>query len=180
MTVEQILNKFQTELENDALLYVQEAKRLSDYDATLRDTQRDISQLTLMATRAVNDQTSVQRLVEAVAVFQDEMERNLDTVEEQINELFEKQTTQPPIDADVERERAYHRAATIESKLQQLDETLKVTMRELDEKQKRVLPSEVGAMVKTLNQHQVTMADLENRARKVKHEMDQVAAFMDA
>jgi hypothetical protein len=44
--VEKILNKFQKELEKDTVAYLDQAKRVCQYNAVLRDSQRNLSHLT--------------------------------------------------------------------------------------------------------------------------------------
>ena len=45
LTVEQILNKFQAELDRDTSAFLADAHRVAQYDALLRDSQRNVSNL---------------------------------------------------------------------------------------------------------------------------------------
>jgi hypothetical protein len=62
LTVEQILHKFQKELEKDAVAYLDQAKRVvCEYNAILRDSQPDLSHLTSQTQRLLLEQEQAEQ-----------------------------------------------------------------------------------------------------------------------
>lgn len=171
MTVEQILNKFQQELEKDSLIFVQEARRVSEYDAMLRDSQREINQFTLQAQRCLYQQSEMEQALATVGAFQKEFDSCLNAIESQIDELYQVQSHLAPVDADMERERAYDTAFTIEQRLNSTTSALQHMLQELDESQQKMLPGDVGKIVKILNQHQSALAELESTGRRMEQDI---------
>jgi hypothetical protein len=156
LTVEQILNKFQKELETDALQYVEQAKRVCLYDATVRDSQRDLKHLATQTQRLLYEQQQVEQALQGVGAFQDQLEQTLSQVETNIDELFANQSHLAPQDADVERERAYQTASMIEHRLEELTESMSITTGHLNATNSKALQGEVGQTVEILNKHQNT------------------------
>jgi nuclear pore complex protein Nup62 len=171
LTVEQIINKFQQELEADALKYVEQAKRVCEYDAVLRDSQRDLAHLTTQTQRLMLEQQQVEQTLQGIGAFQDELEQTLSSVEEQVDKLFESQSHLAPQDADVERERAYDMSKTIDNRLDQLMEQLNFTASTLSAANDKAFSGQVGQIVQILNQHQTGLSQLDLSARKMEKDI---------
>lgn len=174
LTVEQILNKFQKELEEDAVTYLEESRRVAEYDAILRDTQTDIVSITEQMQRCLLQQKEVEQTLTGIHNFQEELDRNLANVEKNVDQVFAAQSHLLPVDADVERENAYQTAFKIEARLSSLQDILQGTLQKMDAAQERALSGDVAKIVKILNQHQNSLASLEDVANRMEHDMAQV------
>lgn len=174
LTVEQIINKFQKELEKDAVAYLEESKRVCEYDAVLRDSQRDLAQLTSQTQRLLLEQEQVEQTLLGVGAFQEQLEKTLSQVESQVDELFTSQSHLAPQDADVERERAYQTASAIDTRLEELTESLQTTFGHLTTANQKVFSGEIGNIVTVLNQHQDGLAQLETAARSLELDVTSV------
>jgi nuclear pore complex protein Nup62 len=171
LTVEQILNMFQQEIEKDAVVYLEEARRVAEYDAILRDSQRDLNMLTENVRRCLIEQKEVEQTLVAIGDFQSEIDRNLDTVERNIDELFGSQSHLVPVDADQERETAYKLAHDVDVRLQELNTVVQTTMQQMESAEERALSGDVAKIVQMLHQHQRSLANLEDVARRMDIDM---------
>lgn len=180
LTVEQILNRFQSELETDTISFLQEAQRISQYDATLRDTQHSLSELANMVSRLMLHQNEVGTQLQGIGSYQNELSTTLDQLEKNVDELFAAQSKVSVESADIEREKAYERALEIDSKLGQMGNVLENVVSDLNAAQERVWSSssdgegkdeEVGKIIGVFNAHHETLAYLENRARAVESDL---------
>ena len=190
MSVEQILNTFQKELESDAVQYLDEARRVTEADSILRDSQRDLLKLTSHTQRCMLQQSQIEETVAGIGAFQDELESTLGRLEVHLDELFAKQAHTAPADADVERERTYKAAMATEQKLQTLQEKLDEACDNLDAAQERVFTTtatdgggglgvtassrDVSSMIQILQQHQRSLADLEAAGVKMEKDIGQI------
>jgi len=174
LSVEQILNKFQQELEKDAVIYLEEARRVAEYDAILRDSQTDISKLAEQLQRSMVQQKEIEQTVTGIGNFQQELDNNLEAVEQNVDAVFAAQSHLVPIDADMEREAAYKTAATIQQRLQGLEDSLQATMAQMDAAVGGGLTGDVAKIVQILNEHQNSLAALEDMGRRMEHDLAQV------
>lgn len=194
LTVEQILNKFQKQLEEDALAFCEEAKRVCEFDAILRDSQRDLARLTTEAQRLMIEQEEIEKGIDGIGAFQNQLETTLEEVEEQVDAIFRAQGHLNPVDADMERERAYDMAKGVDIRLDQVHESLTETFATLSEANVRAFgppsnggysgdPSSagvqsVGDIVHTLNEHQDCLADLETHAQKLEIDCSELRSVL--
>ena len=191
LTVEQILNRFQSELETDAIAFLTEAQRVAHYDATLRDSQHSLSELTNMVSRLMLHQTEVNTQLQGIGSYQNELSKTLDLLERNVDELFAAQSNPLPLDADVERERSYERAIDVDNKLDVMNSTLRHVVNDLNAAQERVWSSslgggdsngggnnEVGKIIGVFNAHHETLACLESKARGVEIDLAMIGQVL--
>lgn len=191
LTVEQILNRFQSELETDAIAFLMEAQRVAHYDATLRDSQHSLSELTNMVSRLMLHQTEVNTQLQGIGSYQNELSKTLDLLERNVDELFAAQINPLPLDADVERERSYERAIDVDNKLDVMNSTLRHVVNDLNAAQERVWSSslgggesngggnnEVGKIIGVFNAHHETLACLESKARGVEIDLAMIGQVL--
>ena len=178
LTVEQILNRFQSELETDTVAFLHEAQRIANYDATLRDTQHALSELTNQVSRLMLHQNEVDTQLRGIGSYQNELSTTLDQLERNVDELFAAQSNITIEDADVEREKSYQRALEVDDKLTQMTGKLEAVVNDLNSAQERALNSgregtndEVGKIIGIFNAHHETLAVLDNKARAVEADM---------
>ena len=190
LTVEQILNRFQSELETDTIAFLQEAQRIAHYDATLRDTQHSLSDLTNMVSRLMVHQSEVDTQLQGIGSYQRELATTLDQLEQNVDELFAAQSGISVQDADIERERAYERALEVDSKLGQMNNVLENVVSDLKATQERVWSTsgrghdgygkdeEVGKIIGVFNSHNETLAQLEAKARTLEADVTMVGQVL--
>lgn len=189
LTIEQILNRFQAELETDAIAFLQEAQRVAHYDATLRDTQHSLSDLTNTVSRLMLTQSEVDAEVQGIGSYQRELGGTLDLLERNVDELFAAQSHAHVGDADVEREKSYERALDVDAKLTQMNGALTNVVNDLNAAQERVWSSsearadgsqdeEVGKIVGVFNAHHDTLAFLEGQARAVESDLAMIGQVL--
>lgn len=194
LTVEEILNKFQRQIEEDSLAFIEEAKRVCDYDAVLRDSQRDLANLTTEAQRLMIEQDQIENGLNTIGAFQNQLDTILTGVEDQIGSIFQAQNHLNPVDADIERERAYETAKMIEYQLDDVTNSLRDTFDTLNQ----ASASAFGAggnstdtsggdinginsaydVITILNRHQDGLAQLEATAQKLELDCNEVTAVL--
>jgi nuclear pore complex protein Nup62 len=189
LTVEQILNRFQSELETDAIAFLSEAQRVAHYDATLRDSQASLSELTNAVSRLMLHQTEVNAQLQGIGSYQDELSKTLDLLERNVDELFAGRSNIRVEDADIERERSYERAIDVDNKLDSMSSTLRHVVNDLDAAQERFWSSslrsngeggddEVGKIIGVFNAHHETLGHLESKARSLESDLTMISQVL--
>ena len=189
LTVEQILNRFQSELETDAIAFLSEAQRVAHYDATLRDSQASLSELTNAVSRLMLHQTEVNAQLQGIGSYQDELSKTLDLLERNVDELFAGRSNIRVEDADIDRERSYERAIDVDNKLDSMCSTLRHVVNDLDAAQERFWSStlrsngeggddEVGKIIGVFNAHHEALGHLESKARSLESDLTMVSQVL--
>lgn len=176
--MEQIINKFQAELEKDALQYMKESKRVAQYDAVLRDSQRLLSDLSQQTSTMMVHQTELERKLSGIGAFQKELEGNLEKLENHVSDLFDAQAHLQPVDSDLQRENAYSTALECEQKLQGLLGSLEGIGTRIASAQESAYSGEVGDVCRILNMHQMQLFQLERASRAMEHDIDQLSTSL--
>jgi len=138
LTIEQILNRFQSELETDTIAFLTEAQRIAHYDATLRESQNSLSELTNMVSRLMLHQTEVDTQLQGIGSYQNELSSTLDLLERNVDELFASQSNVNVQDSDIQREKSYERAIDVDNKLDSMTSSLQHVVNDLNAAQERV------------------------------------------
>jgi len=191
LTVEELLNKFQRQLEDDSLAFIEEAKRVCAYDAVLRDSQRDLAKLTTEAQRLMIEQDQVEDGLNTIGAFQNQLDTILTEVEGQVGTIFQAQNHLNPADADLERERAYETAKKIEYQLDDVTNSLKETFDTLNQANASAFGggstsdssndiNSANDVVTVLNRHQDGLAELEAAAQKLELDCNEVNAVLQS
>lgn len=190
LTVEQILNRFQSELETDAIAFLSEAQRVAHYDATLRASQASLSELTNAVSRLMLHQTEVNAQLQGIGSYQDELSKTLDLLERNVDELFAGRSNIRVEDADIERERSYERAIDVDNKLDSMSSTLQHVVNDLDAAQDRFWSStlrsncgeggddEVGKIIGVFNAHHETLGHFESMARSLESNLTLISQVL--
>lgn len=175
LTVEQIINLFQKELEQDALAYREEASRIAEYDAILRDSQRDISRLTQQAQLAMMEQDRTESSLTQISTFQNALEETLQTVESDVDAVFRTLSSAPPIDADVQRERLHATVAEVEGRLAALELEATAALDQVTAHQKAGLQgTSAQQIVAILNDHHNALSEIDVMGRNLQLDIGQV------
>ena len=176
LTVEQILNKFQAELDRDTSAFLADAHRVAQYDALLRDSQRNVSNLSTQVQKLLLRQAELDRTLNGIGSYQSELSSTLEGIERHVDELFASQSHLVPEDADVEREKAYANANAIDGRLAGMNDALRSILGSLDAAQERAFATgaggdeaddDVGQILATMNANHDILAHLEAAARRI-------------
>lgn len=178
MSVEDILNSFQSQLEKDAIQYTKEAERVAHYDAILRDSQRNLVELGDLTCKLLVEQGELEGTIKQIGGFSTELDSNLTTLEKDVDMLFAAQARVAPQDSDVERESAYSTAINIDARLSTLSQQLQETLQKLDDSQDQVLSGPLGDVVRILNSHQNGLAQLEQSSRSMEQDIAQIERYL--
>jgi nuclear pore complex protein Nup62 len=178
LTVEHILNKFQKQLEEDSLVFVEEAKRVCEYDAILRDSRRDLGNLTHEAQRLVAEQDRTEDQLQGIGVIQNQIEKTLTQVEDQIDLIFQKQSHLTAQDADREREAAYDTAKIVDDCLDNIMASLSTTFDQLSMANSQAFDTQTAEIMKILNKHEDSLNDLEAFAQKLDVDCNEVTQML--
>lgn len=179
-TVEQVLNLFQKQLETDSLAYLEESRRVAESDAIIRDAQRDISNLTEQTHLGAHQQQKVEQTLQGIGDLETELDRTLQQLETQVDEIFAVAASLAPTDADRHREHAYATARALDTRLASLTDTLQQSLHQMSETQERVFQQDatIGPIVKVLHQHQTAILDLESAGQKLEHDVTHVCRLL--
>ena len=189
LTVEETLNKFQRQLEEDALAFAEEAKRVCAYDAVLRDSGRDLGKLNTEAQRLMIEQDQVEDGLNTIGAFQNQLDTILAEVEDQVGTIFQTQNHLNPADADLERERSYETAKKIEYQLDDVTNSLRETFDTLNQANASAYGASgdggssndinsVNDVITVLNRHQDGLAELEAAAQKLELDCNEVSSSL--
>jgi chromosome segregation ATPase len=110
-----------------------------------------------------------------VGALQQELDRTLETVERNVEELLQAQSHLVPADADLERERAYQMALDLDARLHELQQSLQSNMLQMEQAEERALTGDVAQIVRVLHQHQSSLANLEDVARRMDADISQIS-----
>ena len=113
-------------------------------------------------------QSEVDKVLNSVAAYQSEMSSGLTNLEGLIDRAFANQASNPPQDADIQRERAYQQVIDVDHRLRSIVGSLDSIVADLNasgEVEER--EGSVGQIVKILNAHHETLAWLEGQARGI-------------
>ena len=183
LTVEQILNKFQAELDRDTSAFLADAHRVAQYDALLRDSQRNVSNLTNQVQKLLVRQAELDRTLNGIGSYQSELSSTLEGIERHVDELFASQSHLVPEDADVEREKAYANAIDIDGRLAGMNDGLRSILGSLEAAQERAFATgaggdgadgDVGQILATMNANHDILAHLEAAARRIEGDVGAV------
>lgn len=160
-----------------------DAHRVAQYDALLRDSQRNVSNLTNQVQKLLVRQAELDRTFNGIGSYQSELSSTLEGIERHVDELFASQSHLVPEDADVEREKAYANAIDIDGRLAGMNDGLRSILGSLEAAQERAFATgaggdgadgEVGQILATMNANHDILAHLEAAARRIEGDVGAV------
>jgi DNA repair ATPase RecN len=80
-TVQEILNQMSSSLEQDAVEYTRQAQRVAEWDGVLRDSHASLEDLTEQVGKLLFQQQEVDRTLNGVDAYQQELSTTLDGLE---------------------------------------------------------------------------------------------------
>lgn len=179
--MEEIINSFTKELESDAKIFFEEAKRINEYDVILRASQDEISQLSEQVSALLFQQKELDRTLTSVDAYHSEVNSSLDKLENHLDELFTGHGGLRPEDADVERERAYQTAIDIGGRLNDVNTVLNTVVGDLNgvyEREEGQGEEDLGSILGILNAHYETLSWLEGSARSVEEDVANIGRVL--
>jgi chromosome segregation ATPase len=174
--VEEVINDWNVQLEQDATAFINEAVRVGEWDAQLRDNQQEITGLADQVQRLLLAQDELDRTMGSVSSNQQELDQTLEALEAQVDDLFDRRRSRTPDDADLERERMFQLAIDVDQQLSGMLGTLKGLVQGLNDSFDRANSSgsTVSKVVKILNAHQQALHWLETTSKKVEADLGTV------
>jgi len=179
-TISEIINILTGSLEEDANLFLSEAKRIAEYDVLLRDSQQSISDLNNSVQTLLYHQSELDRNLCSVGSFHSEMDTMLSTLEKQVDELYSVSSQHvTPLQADEEREKIYYCAINLNSKLQELQGRMESEVTKFNNEQEKnqklnVSDNVMEQMVQVLNCHYENLAWLERTNSSLQNDAETV------
>ena len=171
-TLEEIINFWGTELENDAVRFSKSAKKVSEWDGVLRDSTRSISELTDNVSRLLGQQEELDNTLKSVSDYQKEMAGSIDSMESNIDTLFEAHGSEQPLDCDLQREQAYQRSIEVDLRLTNINSSMNSIVNDLNgasEKAGGGGNSNLSQILMILNAHYETLSWLEASSKNIEN-----------
>ncbi|KAI7894248.1 Nsp1-like C-terminal region-domain-containing protein [Mucor mucedo] len=181
--MEDILNLWTKELEKQTKDFHKQANQVAKWDQQLIENGNKITSLHENVTKVEVTQREIDQNLEYINTQQEELNAILDTYEKQIMEVFDESNLQQPMQpADVQRERAYGMAESLNAQLDDVNRNLNVMVEEINKmgsSQQLSTTDEndddvVGQIVQILNSHLSSLQwidthsiDLQNKIQEV-------------
>ena len=145
---------------------------MSNWDAVLRDSTRNISELSDNVSKLLIQQRDVEDKLGSVNAFQTELSTTLSTIENNIDLLFSNPHNAAPTDADIQREQAFQTAINVDHRLNAISNALTEVVGDLNASQENTSSNgSLNKIVQILNAHHKTLSWLENSAVTVENEL---------
>ena len=170
--VEEILNMFRDELEVDTINYVSEVKNLHKSENIIRDSTQTLIQLAQTVQTVMVNQEDVFASFVTIETFQKQMEWELATLENQVDQIYQAAKDFPPNQHDDAREASWIVTQQIETAMDDMESlsvailnenvTVPFNLDGLDE------TSDVGQLVVRLQSFAKTLSELELKSVHLK------------
>ena len=173
-TLEQIINGLSSNVESATLQYLTQATRVAQQDALLRDSQRNISELSQNVSKLYVQQEELDRRLSQVGDVQGNLNAKLDGLESQVDILFERtMSTGGADDADKEREKYFNIAMATDNRLMQLEGAMEDLEKQLQGLQDECVDSgSLGNIVQVMNHHFSMLSSLETSCATINSDMN--------
>jgi len=164
-----------TQLNKDAIAFTNEAKRVAGWDSVLRDSTRNILELSDNVSKLLLQEHDVEQTLGSVNAYQNDLVHSLELIEQNIDAVFSHPQNASPNDADAQREQAFQTALTIDHRLTAISGALDEIVRDLNAAQEQQQQGGVlGEIVGIMNAHYETLSWLEGEASSVESEVRQI------
>ena len=184
-TVEEIINSLSQSLESCSIQFLNQARRVASQDELLRLSQSDIYNLSNQLSTLLVQQEELDQRLTQVGDVQNNLISELDTLEGQVDTLFERSMGALEgghvDDADAERERYFSLAIETEGRLTSLEEeieTIEKSLQSLRELNNDNSNDDLAIILKTMNQNHDLLSALEGRCAKIESDMHLVSKSM--
>ncbi|XP_053687902.1 nuclear pore glycoprotein p62 [Sabethes cyaneus] len=169
--LEEFINKWTLELEEQEKLFTNQATQVNAWDKLLLSNGEKI--------------ISLNESVEKVKAEQDTMEQELEFITAQLTELEEciiplEEELSKIVQVDIERGQTYSMAETLDSQLKQMSEDLKEVIEHLNESNKYSDPSDPLVQIgKILNAHMNSLQWIESSTSSITNRLEDIGKMHD-
>lgn len=185
-TLQEVVNKWKCELEEDVLNYQKQAERVKKWDEQLRENQRVMNDLVDTVHRLYIDQDDLADNIQQISEFQDDLDMDLNELSEQVDKELEKMGDLQPDEALYMREQIYTRASDLDHHLTQMHSNLESIVTDFNEARgggedsAEALDgsSDISKILKVLNVHNDSLSFIEAKSRQLKHDADALSRQM--
>ncbi|XP_075217684.1 nucleoporin 62 isoform X2 [Lycorma delicatula] len=170
--LEEIINKWTLELEEQEKLFVNQATQINAWDRLLVNNSEKIVELN--------------NSVENVKLQQQQLDYELDFILAQQRELeecltpLEKELASTPVNVDPQREHMYHMAENMDTQLKQMSEDLKEIIEHLNESSKTQDSTDPIVQIgRILNAHMNSLQWIDEHILQIQNKLDEVSKLHD-
>ncbi|KAI8329629.1 Nsp1-like C-terminal region-domain-containing protein [Chlamydoabsidia padenii] len=185
--MEEILNAWNKDLNSRTREFHKQAAQVAEWDKQLIENGTKISKLNNDVERVEEQQREIDHNLEYINAQQEELNRILDSYENQIGEVYEQSNLQQPMQAaDTQREKAYGLAENLNKQMDDINRNLTVMIAEINKMggpQNSVPSNEddvVGQIVKILNSHLSSLQWIDATSATLKQKLDDVNKLRDS
>jgi nuclear pore complex protein Nup62 len=182
--MEDILNLWTKELEKQTKDFHKQANQVAKWDQQLIENGNKISTLHENVTKVEVTQREIDQNLEYINSQQEELNAILDTYEKQIKQVFEENNLQQPMQpADLQREKAYGLAESLNSQLDDVNKNLNIMVEEINKmangaNARQVSTGDdedvVGQIVQILNSHLSSLQWIDENSMKLQSKIQEV------
>lgn len=167
-TLEENINKWTLELEEQEKLFINQATQVNAWDSILLKNGEKILELNKAVEKVKADQTSMEQELEYISAQHQELEESIIPLEQELSKM--------PQQVDVERSQTYMMAETLDSQLKQMSEDLKEVIEHLNEANKFSDPSDPMTQIgKILNAHFTSLQWIEGKTSLIGNRLDDIS-----
>ncbi|KAG4302002.1 hypothetical protein PCANB_002063 [Pneumocystis canis] len=179
-TIEDIINKWTSDLDNYSRQFTQQATEVSKWDRLLIESGDKISKLYADTIEAEQTQLKVDQTLTYIENQQNEMSAFLDQYENQVQELSDRQFGGPDgmQPADQEREKVYNLAEKLTEQLDGLGKNLESMIDEINTASNMINKTNeddpLSSIVRILNSHLSNLQWIQSTTTKLHYKIEEV------
>eukprot|EP00794_Sanderia_malayensis_P015976 gene15976-17585_t len=176
--LEDIINKWIHELEEQEKVFLNQAKQVNSWDRMLIRNGENITQLNNEIERLKLEQSSLNRELDFILSRQQELEETLVPLEEQVKD---QQTVPYMQHADIERERTYQMAEGIDNQLKRMMQDLKDIINHINSSNANLKESEdpMVQVAKILNSHMDSLQWVDQNSLLLQKRVEDVSKYVE-
>ncbi|KAI8376882.1 Nsp1-like C-terminal region-domain-containing protein, partial [Blakeslea trispora] len=183
--MEDVLNMWTKELEKQTTEFHKQATQVAQWDQQLIENGNKISTLHDNVTKVEVTQREIEQNLSYISAQQEEINSILDNYEKQIKEIFDENNLQQPMQpADVQREKSYGLAESLNSQLDDVSRNLNIMVEEINKmgNAKQMTTEEddtVGQIVQILNAHLSSLQWIDTHSMKLENKIQEVTKLQE-
>ncbi|XP_055597097.1 nuclear pore glycoprotein p62 [Uranotaenia lowii] len=169
--LEEFINKWTLELEEQEKLFTNQATQVNAWDKLLLGNGEKIVALNEAVEKVKAEQDAMEQELEFITAQHTELEECIIPLEEELSKISQ---------VDIERGQTYSMAETLDSQLKQMSEDLKEVIEHLNESNKYSDPSDPLVQIgKILNAHMNTLQWIESSTSCITTRLDDIGKMHD-
>ncbi|XP_055627261.1 nuclear pore glycoprotein p62-like [Toxorhynchites rutilus septentrionalis] len=169
--LEEFINKWTLELEEQEKLFTNQATQVNAWDKLLLGNGEKIVALNEAVEKVKAEQDAMEQELEFVTAQHTELEECIIPLEEELSKI---------VQVDIERGQTYSMAETLDSQLKQMSEDLKEVIEHLNESNKYSDPSDPLVQIgKILNAHMNSLQWIESSTSSITTRLEEIGKMHD-